>query len=961
MAIILASILFFTGVFLAYSEITYQRIFDETSASLDELYNTIKRTFSMSMEENWKMLRDWQPYFKNSRNGGEEQFREFVNAAKDNRDFTEFFYIDDKGNFQTIDGVQGFFSFDGPLMQHTQQENESLYEAASKEYGTLFLYAISVERGSVDDFEYTQVAVGYSKKTMEKTLNVQAYDAQADTYVTNSEGQIIMSDSEKKAVNILAYMRNYSELSDKQYSTLEEDFKSGQERVIETIAEKEKIYLVYMPIGVGNWMLVGSVPRKVVNANISKIQAYTMLMVGIAFLVLTVLAVGMVLARNKRNITEKIVELHFRERLFDILSNNTDDVFMMCNPETYEVEYISPNIERVLGLSIVEISKNIRSLGRAVHSDTDQAEWELMDGLALGESVVVETEREHITTGEHRWFLETIYHTHVEKQEKYILVLSDRTEDKKNRQALQDALTIAQVANEAKSTFLSNMSHDIRTPMNAIVGLSTLLERDADNPERVHDYTKKITSSSQHLLGLINDVLDMSKIESGKTTLNLVDFNLAELVDEISAILRPQAKAKQQNFDVVVMDISNENLFGDKLRLNQILINLLSNAVKYTQEGGQITFTIHELPQQSPNIAKLEFLVEDNGIGMSAEYLQKIFQPFTREQSDHMTEIQGTGLGMAITKNLVDLMGGTITVESEKGKGSIFKLDLDLRINHVDVDDQFWAKSNVTHALVVDDDVGVCTNIISAMSGTGVFMQFAISGKQAIQMTEHAVKTDCGFDLVLLDWSMPDMDGIQTARRIREMIPESVPIMILTAYDWTEIEGEAREAGIDGFLSKPFFLSSFRNTVEQIKQNKSGKAKTDPDKTESVLKGRHILAAEDFELNAEILTELLRMVGAECEIAVNGQKVLEKFENSRTDEYDLILMDVQMPVMNGYEATRAIRKCSHPRAASIPIVAMTANAFSEDVNAALESGMNAHLSKPINMKQLQTVVLELLK
>jgi len=526
----------------------------------------------------------------------------------------------------------------------------------------------------------------------------------------------------------------------------------------------------------------------------------------------------------------------------------------------------------------------------------------------------------------------------------------------RQEEALKDALSTAVAANSAKSNFLSNMSHDIRTPMNAIVGLCTLLTKDAENPDRVREHTKKIAASSQHLLGLINDVLDMSKIESGKTTLNISEINLAELVNEIVTIIHPQAKAKSQEFDVSVTDMRNEHVLGDKLRINQILINLLSNAVKYTQVGGHILLRITQLPLEKKNYAHYRFVVQDNGCGMSEEYLKVIFEPFTREEKHTISKIQGTGLGMAITKNLVDLVGGTIVVESRQGKGTTFTVDLELRLQDVEIDQEFWTHHGITHALIVDDEVEVCTHIIGAMSGTGVSMQFAVDGRTAVAMTEKALGKGHGFDLILLDWKMPDMDGIETARRIRKVVPDNIPIMILTAYDWSEIEEEAMDAGITGFLPKPFFLTNFMQTVKKIADATKAEESAE---TENVLEGRRFLVAEDNELNAEILSELLDMMGASVNIVENGQKAVEAFAAAGHGEYDAILMDIQMPVMDGYEATRAIRASDRPDAKDIPIIAMTANAFAEDVKEALDCGMNAHVAKPIDLKRLGKVLREL--
>ncbi len=527
----------------------------------------------------------------------------------------------------------------------------------------------------------------------------------------------------------------------------------------------------------------------------------------------------------------------------------------------------------------------------------------------------------------------------------------------RSKETAEQAFQIAEEANRAKSSFLSNMSHDIRTPMNAVVGFAALLARDAENPEKVREYTRKITSSSQHLLGLINDILDISKIEAGKTTLNLSDENIVELIENIDSIIRPQMKAKNHTFEVHSKDLRHEHVVMDKLRLNQILLNLLSNAVKYTPDGGHIKLTLQELPQLVKQLAHYRFVVEDNGYGMSKEYVQKIFQAFTREEDSVTNKIQGTGLGMAITKNLLDLMGGKITVESEKDKGSVFTVDLELAISEQFIDRDFWKRQGITRILTVDDEEVICQNIQMIMEDAGVAVDYTLSGESAIEMIKRSEEEGRLYDVVLLDWKMPGMDGLETARCIRREIPRVIPILILTGYDLPEDETEAREAGVDAFLSKPFFLTSFRLKVDGVLHREMRRTQTQEDKAEQgILRGMHILVAEDNEINAEILKELLDMAGASCDIYENGELVSAAFERSDPGQYQIVLMDVQMPVMNGYEATRRIRGMRHPMAVKIPIIAMTANAFAEDIRDALEAGMNGHVAKPIDMEVLEQTV-----
>ncbi len=526
-----------------------------------------------------------------------------------------------------------------------------------------------------------------------------------------------------------------------------------------------------------------------------------------------------------------------------------------------------------------------------------------------------------------------------------------------HNEQLGQALRAAQAANNSKTTFLSNMSHDIRTPMNAILGFTTLLAKDADNPAKVREYTRKLTASGQHLLSLINDVLDMSKIESGKAVLTIGEFRLNSVISSVDAIIRPAAKDRGQNFDIQVTGIRHEYLVGDETRLNQILINLLSNAVKYTQEGGSIWLRIIGLEQRSGQYEHIRIEVEDNGYGMTQEYLQVIFDAFTRAENSTTNKVQGTGLGMAITKNIVELMGGTIEVASEVDKGTIFTVDLELRISEQEEDSRFWKNHGISQILVVDDDPDVRESIQALMEDTGVLTDTLQDGEAAVEALQNA---DCGeksYQMVLLDWKMPGIDGVETARRIRREIAEDIPILLLTAYDWDEIEEEAREAGIDGFLTKPFFVSALKEKILELTVREEEHIWNTGE--ESGLEGEHFLVAEDNEINAEILEELLSIEGADCEILENGELVVERFANAQPGEFDAILMDVQMPVMNGYEATRRIRALEREDAASIPIVAMTANAFAEDVKEALNAGMNAHVSKPVDMEVLKRTIKEL--
>ncbi len=547
-----------------------------------------------------------------------------------------------------------------------------------------------------------------------------------------------------------------------------------------------------------------------------------------------------------------------------------------------------------------------------------------------------------------------------QRQQNRIRKEREREREIHNKQ-LAEALQVAQIANHSKTTFLSNMSHDIRTPMNAILGFTSLLAKEADNAVKVKEYTKKITASGQHLLSLINDVLDVSKIESGKVVLTIGEFSLSSMISSVDAIIRPAADARGQTFEVTVTGVKHEYLIGDETRINQILINLLSNAVKYTQEGGNIWLRIIGLEQRSSQYEHIRIEVEDNGYGMTPEYLEMIFDAFTRAENSTTNKVQGTGLGMAITKNIVKLMGGTIEVASEVDKGSCFTVDLELRIPDAVMDEQFWKEHGVSRMLVIDDEDDIIDNIQMLMEETPVSVDVSRSSKEGIRQVCAAWEKKNPYHMILLDWKMPEMNGIEVARQIREKVSEHIPILLLTSYDWDELEEEAEQAGIDGFLSKPFFVAALKEKVRELHVGTSGDRQTEEETQDFSLKGRNFLVAEDNEINSEILSEVLSGEGAACEVAENGELALERFSRAEKDEFDAILMDVQMPVMNGYEASRAIRALEREDAGTIPIIAMTANAFAEDVKDALAAGMNAHIAKPIDMDSIKKTLGKYLK
>ena len=514
---------------------------------------------------------------------------------------------------------------------------------------------------------------------------------------------------------------------------------------------------------------------------------------------------------------------------------------------------------------------------------------------------------------------------------------------------LENARREAVKANKAKSEFLSSMSHDIRTPMNGIVGMTAIAMANIDNPERVKDCLGKITLSSRHLLGLINDVLDMSKIESGKLTLNMNQISLRETMDSIVNIVQPQVKERQQHFDIFIQEIITEEVHCDSVRLNQILINLLSNALKFTPEGGRINIYLQQEPSPAgDSYVRCHFRVKDNGIGMTEEFQSKIFDTFTREEKAQIDKIEGTGLGMAITKAIVEAMKGSIEVQSEPGKGTEFHITLDLEKADTKEEDM---KLPPWRMLVVDNNEELCESAVCSLKEIGIDAQWVANGKTAVEMAKKYHEEQNPFEIVLLDWKMPDMDGLHTAREMRKHLGEEVPILIISAYDWSEIEEEAAEAGVQGFIAKPLFKSNLFLGLKRYMLDESEKEEKEESDFHNSFAGKKILLAEDNDLNWEIAEDLLSEAGFELERAENGKICVEKFEQSVQGYYDVVLMDIRMPIMNGYDAARAIRTSGRPDA-KLPIIAMTADAFSDDIQRCLDCGMNEHVAKPIDVNRL---------
>ncbi len=525
------------------------------------------------------------------------------------------------------------------------------------------------------------------------------------------------------------------------------------------------------------------------------------------------------------------------------------------------------------------------------------------------------------------------------------------------QQALREAIDVANASNKAKSDFLSSMSHDMRTPMNGIIGMTMIAGKHLDDPERVADCLHKISESSNHLLSLINEVLDMNKIESGKVELQEEEFCLAELIDGMLVMTKPQIQAHRHSFRMHIVDVEHEQVIGDRRRIEQVFVNILSNAIKYTPDGGKISLSVREIPCTTQGFGNYQFTFEDNGYGMTEEFQKHLFEPFSRANDKKTAGIQGTGLGMAITRNIVRMMGGNISVKSVYGEGSRFTVNIYLKLQHEEkiIDDAFAD----LRILVVDDDPVCCESSCAILNDLGMNSEWVLTGRAAVERVKTRRRQNRDFFAIIVDWKMPDQNGVETTRQMRKLVGENVPIIILSAYDLTEIESDAREAGATSFISKPLF----RTKLETLFHSLVNRQATEPDPEaplrrleEMGLTGMRVLLTEDQELNADIATDFLEMAGLTVDWASDGEQAVEKFSASPDWYYSLIFMDVQMPNMNGYEATKAIRSMDRAYAKEIPIIAMTANAFSEDVMNCKKAGMNEHITKPIDVDILSEVL-----
>ena len=957
--VLLLALVVFTACYFGYAYLNNADtlIFMESASHLEEIYSYLGKYISSTNNNSFDSMHLFMTQLEYTLDsGGDDQFvSDMVSAWKENLGFKEFYFVSRNGELMSIDGKYKRFDLSSSLVDLMINGRDIMTDVSMPGSDGLTLYAIKCRKHKYRSFNYEAIAVTFSNDNILDLLSISAFDSKSDNYVINGEGRIIFNGSsfrntENRFYNVVNYLENNSDLTNQKLLSLEKSWTEGSMITLSTKIESVPYYVVSVPLEQSGWILVGMVDAGVVNKNISQLQNLTM---GLGFSVsalLLFILFSIVVTSYIKTKKRQQDEIMFRDSLFSDLSQNVNDVFVILEEKTDEVVYVTPNVDSVLGVKEEDVKKDITTID-GINVDRLIAS-NLME---LNKKDKISWTQEYLNndTGETRYLEITAYHTEFGSLKRIVIVISDRSEERKLQNALSSSLEIAKNANAAKSNFLANMSHDIRTPMNAIVGYSTLLIKDADDKNKIIEIGKKITYSSQHLLSLINDVLDMSKIESGRTSLNSDKVDVSEVINNISEIVQVQTKSKKQSFEIKTKGNIPPYIYADKLRLTQILLNLLSNAVKYTEKNGTISLVVEGYGNNGQT-CHLRFIVSDNGQGMSREFIEKIFEPFSRETNSMTNKIQGTGLGMSITKSIIDLMGGTIDIQSELGKGSVFTVDLIFSVPLDENDDNFFADHEITRVLVGDDEIDVTENIQSILSDAGLECDAAIGGLESVDKATRAYEDNNSYDVIILDWKMPDMDGVECVRRIRKEIGKDVPIFVLSSYDVSEIEDEAKKAGVDLFLPKPFFLSNFQRVLDTYYQNK---ANTEEEGNNSDdFSGVKILVAEDNEINAEIITELLDSIGIKCVIAEDGLEALRVFTEESPDEFDMIFMDIQMPIMDGYESARRIRASNNTRAKSIPIIAMTANAFEDDVKASMASGMNAHISKPIDFERLKSII-----
>ena len=820
-AAILLLVFLAAGFSVRYISFMSQTIYQESTSHLEEVLYKSNSMLKEMVRKNLTYLHLYNGFLKSTSN--EDEIQAYIEEAQQATGFVNFYFLSYDGNYTTVTGETGYLGLQTNLDEKLSDGEDIVVNTALPGKAPMLAFICPETQGSYRGFAYDAVAITYYNDAVLRLLDSSAFQGNASNYVIYPDGRVVIDNSvNRKEIiyNFIAMLRDHSDLSEEQILALSDDFAQGRSGNLRVKLGDTSYYLVYEDTAVQNWTMVGLVPVSIVNASLDKLWFHTVQIVaGIAF-GLAVLIILLILRRSHTTLRRKDTEILYRDELFQKLSLNVDDVFLMLDAKTSKVDYVSPNVERLLGIPWKEVRQDARALAALHPKDDPDRDKNFLEGLLSGQQREWDFEFEHRETKERRWFHNIAMGSEVEGRTKYILVLSDRTADRQVNQALSDAVAAAETANRAKSTFLSNMSHDIRTPMNAIIGFTNIALHQDSVPE-MHSCLKKIEESSDHLLSLLNDVLDLSRIESGKVEFSPVPANITAVTDSVIEIVKGMLLNRELNFEVHREPLQNPYVMTEPVRIREILVNILNNAVKFTKDGGTIRFDAGNRPGADAQHIVICYRIKDTGIGMSEEFQKKIFDEFAQEENGVRTQYKGTGLGMPISKKYIELMGGTITVDSRKGVGTTFTVEIPMELTNA----------------------------------------------------EKVEKT------------------------------------------------------------KPF-----------VQHND--------------LKGIKVLLAEDNDLNAELATILLEDLGMTVTRAADGQEVVDLFAEHPAGTYDIILMDIMMPKMDGHQAAKAIRAmyADRPDAEEIPIIALSANAFSEDVQASLDAGMNGHVSKPLNMEEVTKVI-----
>ena len=817
-AAILLLVLLIAGFSVRYISFVSQTIYQESTSHLEEVLHKSNNMLKEMVRKNLTYLHLYNGFLEST--SDEAEIQAYIRAAQQKAGFAEFYFLTYDGNYMTVTGETGYLGLQTNLDEELASGNDIVMNTALPGKTQMLAFICPETQGSYRGFAYDAVAITYYNDEVLRLLDNSAFQGNASNYVIYPDGRVVIDNSvnrKETVYNFIAMLRDHSDLSEAQILDLSNAFAQGSSGNMKVKLGDTSYYLVYEGTAIQSWTMLGLVPVKIVNANLDKLWFHTIQIVAGIAAGLAVLVILLIVRRSHMTLRRKDTEISYRDELFQKLSLNVDDVFLMLDAETSKVDYVSPNIERLLGIPWREVRQNAFALDKL--GALEQGE-NFLDGLLSGQQREWDLEFEHLETKERRWFHNIAIGSEVEGRTKYILVMSDRTADKQVNQALSDAVAAAETANRAKSTFLSNMSHDIRTPMNAIIGFTNIALHQDSVPE-MHNCLKKIEESSDHLLSLLNDVLDISRIESGKVEFSPVPANITAVTDSVIEIVKGMLLNRELNFEVHREPLQNPYVMTEPVRIREILVNILNNAVKFTKDGGTIRFDAGGRPGADAQHIVICYRIKDTGIGMSEEFQKKLFDEFAQEENGVRTQYKGTGLGMPISKKYVELMGGTITVDSRKGVGTTFTVEIPMELTNAE-------KVEKTKPLVQHND----------------------------------------------------------------------------------------------------------------------------------LKGIKVLLAEDNDLNAELATILLEDLGMTVTRAADGQEVVDLFAEHPAGTYDIILMDIMMPEMDGHQAAKAIRAMYADRsdAEEIPIIALSANAFSEDVQASLDAGMNGHVSKPLNMEEVTKVI-----